>query len=257
MPGPFSFAPSPAAAGPTNERPMDLDALFTLNYGLYIVSSRRGDKLNGQVANAVVQVTSSPARLALAVSKANLTHGLIAESGMASVAVLSEDTPLEYIGRFGFRSGRDTEKFEGVRYEIAPSGCPYPLDHVLACLDMAVEHALDLRSHTLFVCGVLDARLLGRGRPMTYAYYREVLRGKTPPTAPSHAPDAGRPPPGEGTARAQPQRYVCDVCGYVYDPALGDPARGVAPGTRFEDLPDGWTCPVCGAGTDRFSAGKA
>ncbi len=231
---------------------MDLDALFTLNYGLYIVSSRRADKLNGQVANAVVQVTGSPPRLALAVSKANLTHELIAESGMASVAVLSEAAPLEYIGRFGFRSGRDIEKYEGVRHELAPSGCPYPLDHVLACLDAEVEQAVDLGSHTLFVCAVRDARVLGEGRPMTYAYYREVLRGKTPPTAPSHTavPGAGAPKSAGGAAA---RRYTCDVCGYVYDPSLGDPGRGVPPGTRFEDLPGGWTCPVCGAGKDRFS----
>lgn len=46
---------------------------------------------------------------------------------------------------------------------------------------------------------------------------------------------------------------VCDVCGYVYDPAVGDPDNGIAPGTAFEDLPDNWVCPLCGVGKDQFS----
>jgi len=49
------------------------------------------------------------------------------------------------------------------------------------------------------------------------------------------------------------EKYVCNVCGYVYDPEKGDPDNGVAPGTAFADLPDGWTCPDCGVGKDDFS----
>ena len=50
------------------------------------------------------------------------------------------------------------------------------------------------------------------------------------------------------------QKYVCNVCGYEYDPAAGDPDSGIAPGTAFEDLPEDWFCPVCGASTSDFSA---
>lgn len=48
-------------------------------------------------------------------------------------------------------------------------------------------------------------------------------------------------------------KYVCDVCGYIYDPAVGDPDNGIEPGTAFEDLPEDWLCPLCGVGKDEFS----
>lgn len=56
----------------------------------------------------------------------------------------------------------------------------------------------------------------------------------------------------EGAA-ADMKKYICDICGYVYDPAEGDDASGIEPGTAFEDLPDDYECPVCGAGKDEFS----
>ena len=49
------------------------------------------------------------------------------------------------------------------------------------------------------------------------------------------------------------QKYICDVCGYVYDPEVGDPDNGVNPGTDFANIPDDWVCPECGAGKDDFS----
>ena len=124
--------------------------------------------------------------------------------------------------------------------------------------------SLEVNTHTIFVGELVDARLLGEGRPMTYAYYREVLRGKTPPTAPSYSVSAAlhqrlstpAPVPDEegGNGRkAGMKKYVCDVCGYVYDPEKGDPESGVEPGLAFEELPDEWVCPVCGASKDEFS----
>jgi flavin reductase (DIM6/NTAB) family NADH-FMN oxidoreductase RutF/rubredoxin len=251
---------------------MDLSALFTLGYGMYVVSARRGERRNGQISNAVMQVTDSPNRIAVSMNKTELTHEFIAESGRFALTVLSEETPLAYIGRFGFKSGRELDKFEGVGCDCFASGCPYPTDHALACIEAKVVSSLDLGTHTLFVGEVADARLLGAGRPMSYAYYREVLRGRTPPTAPTHlaskaaaeagASEATRPaPPAAKSAAAQEGRdrltkYVCEVCGWVYDPAKGDPEHGVEPGTAFEDLPAGWVCPECGAGRDQFSPQK-
>ncbi|HIE11065.1 MAG TPA: flavin reductase [Kiritimatiellae bacterium] len=180
---------------------MNLDALFCLTYGIYVVSSRAGQRLGGLICNTVIQVTAEPPRLAVVMNRRHYTHELAGSAGRVSVAVLSEDAPLKFIGRFGFRSGRDFDKYADIAYGTLPSGCPYPRDFVLAAFDLAVERAVPVASHMLFVCLLEEALILGEGRPMTYAYYREVLRGKTPPTAPSYVSPAGsgkeQPPEGE------------------------------------------------------------
>ena len=232
---------------------LDLHALFTLGYGLYIVTSRKDGRRNGQVSNAVMQVTDTPPRLAAAVNKGSLTHELISESGVFAVSVLAESAPMKLIGLFGFRSGRSTDKLSQVSHEAGSTGCPIVRDHALACTEVRVETAVDCGTHTVFIGEVVAARIIGRGRPMTYAYYREVLGGKTPPTAPTYrASNAARPRKARKELSAM-DKYVCDVCGYVYDPAAGDPDNGVEPGTAFEDLPDEWVCPECGVGKDEFS----
>ncbi len=230
---------------------LELDALFTLNYGLYILSSCMGERFNGQVSNTVMQVTDTPPKLAAAVSKVALTHEFISESGVFAVTVLAESAPVELIGLFGFKSGRDVDKFSQLAHETGSTGCPIVLDHALACIEARVEQTLDCGTHTLFIGDVVHARLLGQGRPMTYSYYREVLGGKTPPTAPTYQPRPVAAAGGKETSGMA--SYVCEVCGYVYDPEKGDPDNDIAPGTAFEELPDDWVCPVCGAGKDQFA----
>jgi len=239
-----------------SSRNLELDALLTLGYGLYIVASHRDGRLNGQISNAVMQVTDAPPRLAAAINKDSLTHEFISESGVFAVTVLAESAPLKRIRLFGFRSGRNTDKFSQVPYETTALGCPIPCDHALAGLDVRVEQTLDCGTHALFVGEVVGGRILARGIPMTYAYYREVLGGKTPPTAPTYRASAAARPRKDRTRRKENsamKKYVCDVCGYVYAPAEGDPDNGIEPGTAFQDLPDDWVCPECGAGKDEFS----
>ena len=163
-----------------------VDALLTLSYGLYVVSSRDDGRVNGQLANAVMQVTDTPPRLAAAVNKTALTHEFITESGAFSVVSLAESTPMEFIGTFGFRSGRNTDKFSGLRVETGITGSPIVLDHALACIEARVSGSYDAGTHTVLIGDVVASRILASGVPMTYAYYREVLRGKTPPTAPTY-----------------------------------------------------------------------
>ena len=165
---------------------VDFQALFTLNYGLYVVTSCRGQDLNGQISNTVMQVTDTPPRLAAAINKKSLTHEFMSESKVFAVSVLAESAPMKLIGLFGFRSGRDIDKLSQVPHETGSTGCPIIRDHALACIEARVEGALDCGTHTVFVGSIVEARILGRGRPMTYAYYREVLGGKTPPTAPTY-----------------------------------------------------------------------
>ena len=165
---------------------LDLEALFTLSYGLYIVTSHKDGRLNGQISNAVMQVTDTPPRLAAAINKDSLTHEFVGDSGVFAVTVLAESAPKKLIGLFGFRSGRDTDKFSQVSHEIGPNGCPVVLDHSLACMDVRVEATLVCGTHSVFVGEIIGSRIIGTGTPMTYAYYREVLGGKTPPTAPTY-----------------------------------------------------------------------
>ena len=233
--------------------PLDLESLFALSYGLYILSSRKGDRVNGQISNTVMQVTGTPPQVAVAVNKTGLTHDFIGSSGVFAATVLSESAPMKLIGLFGFRSGREVDKFAEVGCSSGVTGCPIVSDHVLAYMEAEVSHGLDCGTHTVFLGEVVDAKRIGTGRPMTYAYYREVLRGKTPPTAPTYRASAPAGPSGKKERSSKTKRCVCEVCGYVYDPEKGDPESGVEPGIPFEKLPDDWICPVCGAAKDQFS----
>jgi rubredoxin/flavin reductase (DIM6/NTAB) family NADH-FMN oxidoreductase RutF len=224
---------------------MDAKALYSISYGLYVVCSKKGDKINGQVANTVIQVCSEPIKISVTINKKNLTHEYIADSKLFSVSILAKDTPLSFIGDFGFKSGRDVNKFTGVTYKLSGNGVPMVSDNTVACLEAKVTGQFDVGTHTIFVGEVTGAEVLKDGEPITYAYYQQVKRGTTPKTAPSYVEVKKEAP-------AAMPKYKCTVCGYIYDPEKGDPDSGIKPGTSFEKLPDNWTCPVCGAEKSMF-----
>ena len=227
-------------------------ALSRISYGMYVVTSRAGEKLNGCIANTVMQVCSEPPRVAACISRKNLTHEYIQKSGVFAASVLKRTTPMKFIGLFGFRSGRDVDKLSQVPHEAGVTGCPLVRENATALLEVEVEVAktMDAGTHTLFMGKVVNAQVLGDEEPLTYAYYREKLKGKTPENAPTYAaPQARRTQQKEDRMG----KYVCNVCGYVYDPEQGIPEDGIEPGTVFDDLPDDWVCPVCGAEKDQFS----
>ena len=221
---------------------MDPNAFHKISYGLYVVSSRSGDKLNGQIANTVFQVASQPPMIAVSINKQNLTHQFIRESGFFSLSVLSQQTSMKFIGHFGFKSGREIDKFAQINYKTGSTGVPIVLDNAIAYLEVKVEKELDVGTHTIFVGEVVEAEVLTDGEPLTYAYYHSVKRGRAPKTAPTYVKRSDK----------KMKSYRCTVCGYVYDPEAGDPDSGVKPGTPFEELPEDWVCPVCGAGKDKF-----
>jgi ferric-chelate reductase [NAD(P)H] len=167
---------------------MDLNALHKLSYGMYIVASHKGDKLNGQIANTVFQITSEPPTVAVSINKQNLTHEYIEDSKVFSVSVLCQLTPLPFIGGFGFKSGRDTDKLEGLKYKLGQTGSPILLDNTTAYLEAEVIQDVDAGTHTIFIGKVVAAEILTEEPCMTYEYYHKVKRGVTPKTAPSYIP---------------------------------------------------------------------
>jgi len=165
---------------------MNLKSLHKLSYGLYVVTSKKGDKLNGQIANSVFQVTSEPPTIAVSINKNNLTWEYIKDSGAFAVSVLCIDTPLSFIGRFGFKSGRDINKFEGINYKFGETGAPIVTDNTVSYLEARVTKEIDVGTHTIFIGEVVAGEVLSELKCMTYEYYHEVKRGTTPKTAPSY-----------------------------------------------------------------------
>jgi len=224
---------------------MNVKALHKLSYGLYVIGSRKGDRLNGQIANTVFQITSEPPTVAVSINKNNLTHQFIKESKVFTASVLRQSTPLSFIGHFGFKSGRDMDKLEGINYKIGETQAPVIIDNAVAYLEAKVIKEMDVGTHTIFIGELINADILSDEACMTYAYYHQVKRGTTPKTAPSYVEE-------KKEAKPKMVKYKCKVCGYIYDPELGDPDGGVKPGTPFEEIPDAWVCPVCGANKSEF-----
>jgi len=201
-----------------------------------------------------MQVTAEPPCIAVAISKNNLTHEYIDKSGEFGISVLDESTPMELIGLFGFKSGRDVDKLSQCEHKIGVTGCPLVTDYVLTVIEARVVQRCDVHTHTIFVGEVVSAEVLRKGKPMTYSYYHQVKKGKASKNAPTYRVTAEKNQPEAKQGRKEEmQNFVCEVCGYVYDPEQGDPDNGIDPGTAFDDLPDDWVCPVCGAGKDQFS----
>jgi flavin reductase (DIM6/NTAB) family NADH-FMN oxidoreductase RutF/rubredoxin len=227
---------------------MDSNVLYNIGYGMYVVSSSKGDLLNGQIANTFFQITSEPITVAVSINKKNLTHDYIGSSKRFSVSILEESASLSFIGKFGFKSGKAEDKFKDTKFIKLGSGCPVVTDNALGYLEAEVINQFDCGTHTLFLGKITDSKILKPGKPMTYAYYHQVKRGTTPATAPTFMKSE------TAVKEDKPlmQKYICTICNYVYDPALGDPDGGVKPGTAFEDIPDTWVCPVCGAKKSEF-----
>ena len=200
---------------------MNNSAFRALSYGVYILSTWDNGRPTGCTVNSVMQITSSPATIAVSVNKNNYTHECIGRSGKFAVSVLHEQSSPEIIATFGFSSGRDTDKFAKVAYGIY--GMMPIVSNAAAYIVCDVEKTLETNTHTVFLGKVTDADVLENKPPMTYSYYHNVVKGKTAKNAPTYIEE-----------KTEKGTWVCSVCGYVYD---GE--------TPFEDLPDDFRCPVC------------
>jgi flavin reductase (DIM6/NTAB) family NADH-FMN oxidoreductase RutF/rubredoxin len=246
---------------------MKMEALHKLSYGLYIVSSKSNDKLNGLIVNTVFQITAEPPTIAVSINKNNFTHKYMEESRLFSVSILAQKTPIEFIGRFGFMSGKTKDKFKDTKFITGKNGCPIVTDYTMAYIEAEVTKIVDAGTHSIFIANVTNAETLKEDTPLTYAYYHDVIKGKSPRNAPTYIKEEnmqdtkkqGSPiDPANGIRTwglkgdGKMKKYRCTVCGYIYDPEKGDPDSGVKPGTPFEDIPEDWVCPVCNVDKSKF-----
>jgi flavin reductase (DIM6/NTAB) family NADH-FMN oxidoreductase RutF/rubredoxin len=228
---------------------MNIEAYFKISYGLYIVSSIRDGRKNGYISNTVFQVTAEPAQFAVACNKNNFTADLIQHSKVFSISVLERDPKPELISIFGYKSGKDLDKFSNIEFITGKTGAPILLENTIAWFECEVLKTIDVGSHLIFVGKVIDGDLIdGTREPLTYAYYREVKKGKSPKNAPTYIAVKS----SEEIQLNKNPEYDCSVCGYTFDSEKGDPARGIKPGTLFDELPDSWVCPICGAKKTEF-----
>nr|NQU94134.1 rubredoxin [Bacteroidota bacterium] len=240
---------------------MKVETFFKLTYGLYILSSNDGEHKTGHVSNTVFQITADPPMIAVATHKKNLTSEYIRKSGFFSISVLQQDVDLEFISPWGYKSGRDIDKFEHAGFKTGSTGVPIVLDNSIAWFECKVEVIHEIGTHILFVGRVLDGEIINdHALPLTYAHYRDVIKGISPENSPTYISKEKKPDEKVVEKSAEPdstepaglQKYKCTVCGYIYDPVEGDPPAGIAPGTAFEDIPDNWTCPICGVTKEDF-----
>ncbi len=166
---------------------MRLEALFKVSYGMYIVTSHNAEKINGQIANTVFQITAEPPTIAVSINKGNLTHEYIKESGSFLINVLDINTKMTFIGRFGFKSGRDIDKFENIQYRLSQLSNPILEENSIAFIEAEIEKEVDMGTHTVFIGRITDADIVKEeGEPMTYAHYHIGKKGKAPKAAPTY-----------------------------------------------------------------------
>jgi len=155
-----------------------------ISYGLYVIGSKNADKINAQIANTVMQVSANPQKLIICLNKLNLTHDYILESKVFSVSVISTEWTLDDIGKFGFRSGRDFNKFSDAIFKIGKTGSPILTDRIISALECEVLKEIDVGTHNIFLGNVINIQKFSDAFPMTYKFYHDVVKGFTPANAP-------------------------------------------------------------------------
>lgn len=228
---------------------VNIQSLMDVTYGLYIISSKAGDKINGCIGNAITQTSAEPPTMAVCVNQKHLTHEYIEESGVFSISILAKDLPRKTLGDFGFKTGRDVDKFADVEYMLGETGAPILTDYTLSYIEAEVIEEVEIETHTMFIGKIVKSDFIDQDKePLTYDYYHNVMKGKSPEGAPTYTGGTEK----KEASKVEKKKYKCEVCGYVYDPEQGDPQNDVEAGTAFSDLPHGWKCPVCGADKDQF-----
>ncbi len=213
---------------------MDLDAMYKLTHGLYVLGAKDGERLVGSIVDAVMQVANKPVAIALSCSNTSYTKSCIDKTKEFSLSVLCKKVDPFVVANFGFQSSKNVNKWENVEYSVCDN-LPVVKDS-LASFICKVLYKYPLESNTLYVAEVISADNGKNDNPLTYLDYRSYFKKDVMESFQKFIqPKKGKEMSNEG------KKWVCTVCGYVYD---GD--------VPFEDLPDDWVCPLCGVGKDLF-----
>ena len=196
---------------------IDTGALYKIGYGLYVVTSNDGVRDNGLIVNTVMQLTSNPIRIAVSINKANYSHDTIKKSGIMNLNCLCNDAPFAVFETFGFKSGREVNKFEGCNPRRSENGLAVLPKYINAYMSLVVEDYIDLGSHGMFICSLAESEVISQSESMTYAYYHKNVKPKPKTEA--------------------KKGYVCTICGYIHDE---------------EELPSDFVCPICKHGREDF-----
>ena len=184
-------------------------SLFKIGYGLYVLTTNDGQKQNGCIVNTVVQLTQEPLKVAVAINKQNYTHDTIKATGKMNINCLTESVPFSVFERFGFQSGRDTDKFSDFEYVLSSNGIAVLTDYINAYISLAVLEYIDMGTHGLFICSVTESQTVNDDESVTYSYYQKHIKPRPQKKA---------------------KGYQCKICGYVYE---------------TDTLPSDFTCPLC------------
>ena len=191
---------------------MNDKVMRNLSYGLFVLTAREGEKDNGCIINTVTQVASEPNRISISINKKNFTHDMILKTREFNLSILSENAKFPTFQHFGFQSGRDVDKMQGITVSRSANGIVYlNSGETNAFISGKVIDAIDVGSHTLFIADVTDGEILSDVPSATYAYYFSRIKPK-PEAAPKK------------------KGWICTICGYIYE---------------GEVLPPDFICPIC------------
>ena len=210
---------------------MDKKVLRNLSYGVYVVTSKDKDRNIGCIANSIMQVTSNPSVIAVSINHDNYTNKVIKENNKFGVSILKETTDAKIIGTFGYKSSKDIDKFDGIKFKeileipVLEDTCGYMVCKVI--------DTMETTTHTIFLGEVLEADDYSNENPMTYKYYHEQLKGSSPKNAPTYEEKQDI----EQKNNQKTKKWKCKICGYVHE---------------ADELPEDFTCPICGVGKENF-----
>ena len=214
---------------------MDKTLFYDISYGMYVITTENAGQKSGCIANTFCQITSEDMVVSISLNKNNYTNDQIKKSKRFVVSVLSEQTTPELIKKFGFYSSKDIDKFAGFDYETVDK-LPVIKENTTGYFICDVVNIVDSGTHDVFFAKVKASERFNKNKPMTYSYYHNVVKGKAPKNAPTFIE--------EQVEKTAGKKYRCLLCGYIYDDAKES--------VKFEELPDDWKCPLCGAEKSMF-----
>lgn len=205
-----------------------------ISYGMYFLTSSYNDKKSGCVVNTFSQVNSVDNLVSISLNKDNYTSKIIKDRKLFGISIISNDTSKDAIGKFGYYSSCDVDKYNDINYKLVDD-IPVVMENVCSYVIVSVVDIIDCNTHDIIIGKVIKGDKVSDKIPMTYKYYHEKLKGVSPKNAPTYVED---------TDSNNGSKYRCKICGYIYDDSIEK--------ISFEDLPDDWRCPLCGASKEMF-----